>query len=500
VPYGAVTAPMSGTAAAGSRGSRGSAGAVAVAGALLFAFVIASPVVSLSVRPALRLAGLGALSSSPTVRIDPSVVTGTLPPSFWGIGQQTDVRLGSSQAGVVQASPARYVVWPAGAQGDGYDAKANLLHGGGGTAVRPAESEAAFASWCRSLGCRAILTVPGEINDPSYAAWEVGYTERTLGLHPAYWEIGNEPAHWRHFGIPWSEWRWTQNRNATPGSYARVVQSYVSAMKGVDPSIRILGLPGLGRGAQNETVWINATVRLNGPRLSGVAIHVYPAGHPNGGQEPLSRFFASLTGNGSLYRRVPADRAAMAAACRTCVGLQLLVTEWNSATVGSLSPSTEEWKYVNGFPEVAFVTATLVEAMKLHVANLDLFALEENYVGSLINSNTGGLRELGRLYTLLMPHVNSVILRTSVFVPGLYAVAALNPAHSTMTLLLANANAYSSETVELSGSGFWLAGAGHAWTWSGSTYDPVFHSWSAGHAPTEWVLPASGIALVEGSP
>src|SRR4029077_6850449 len=109
---------------------------------------------------------------------------------------------------------------------------------------------------------------PAEIDSPSTAAYDVAYTEQVLQFRPAYWEIGNEPAIWTHFQLPWSEWAPAQNLNATPVQFAQVVQRYVTAIHAVDPSAAIIGLGGVGTGAYGETPWITSTVRLNGPNLS----------------------------------------------------------------------------------------------------------------------------------------------------------------------------------------------------------------------------------------
>ena len=109
-----------------------------------------------------------------------------------------------------------------------------------------------FVTWCETFGCHAILELPAEIDDPSTAAYDVSYTERVLAFHPSYWEIGNEPAIWTHFEIPWSEWNASQAQNATPEQFAQVVPAYNIAIHSVDPSAPIIGLGGVGTGAFAE--------------------------------------------------------------------------------------------------------------------------------------------------------------------------------------------------------------------------------------------------------
>jgi hypothetical protein len=408
--------------------------------------------------------------------------------------------LGTAQSDVVNATPIRYVVWPAGDQADRYDVLQNRFYFDGGNSTVPPESEAAFAGWCRSVGCHAILTVPGEIDNASYAQAEVAYTENTLGFHPDYWQVGNEPARWIHFGLPWSAWNSSQKANATPVSYASAVGAYAAAMRAADPSVRILGLPGVGTGVVGETTWIEATVGLNGPNLSGVSIHVYPAGHASNGNESLATFLGSLTGAASLPARVPADRAAIAAACANCTGVRLFVTEMNSGSVSGLPASSPEVQFVSGYPDVPYIAAQTIQAMALNLTNMDLYALESTYAGSLINGTDGSLRPLYQLYAGLLPHVDDDLVATQLngAPGGLYAIAAENPATTNMTLLVANANPSASAVLDLAGSGFFAGGAGGAWTLDSSSPLPVRTEWAA-NAPSAWTVPPLGVALLVGS-
>jgi hypothetical protein len=418
----------------------------------------------------------------------------TIPTTFWGANVRPYYPLGSVQVSAFDARPIEYVRWPGGATADQYNYTANLIYQDNGNSYSPPSNESQFVAWCRFVGCQAILQLPGEINDPSTAAYYVHYTVSTLHFQPAYWEIGNEPALWTHYGTPWALWQTTQNLNATPGTYAQTVQSYAIAIRAVDPAAHLIGLPGVGTGGYNEPTWIQATVRLNGPNLSAVAIHVYPAGGATTGSNvSLSSFYSTLTGSGSLPYRVPRDRAAILAGCASCTNVLLLVTELGSGTSGGPYQS-----YMGGFGAVTYIAAEVAQAVQWHVPNVDLFALQANYSGSLLNASgiPSGVETLFRvLLSQLQPEVlNYTLSRT---LPGVYLVPTRNSLGTTYSLLAVNANASVAVRVGFAGSGFPSSNVGSAWTWDGTSRSPLLTTWIAGGGPSSFLLSPRSVLLIE---
>jgi hypothetical protein len=360
-------------------------------------------------------AGLGALplagAAMPPTELAPApsfVLTSAsahyvLSPSFWGVNVRPYAALTAGVATGVAATPLQVVRWPGGEVADQLNLSRNVIYHDDGSTYSPPGSFPAFAAWCSSLRCRAIIGLPGEIDSPSTAAYDVRYIEQVVGFHPAYYEIGNEPALWTHFGVPWSAWSTSQHLTATPASYAQVVRAYVEAIRSVDPAAQIIGLPGVGTGASAETAWIQATVAVNGPNLSAVAIHVYPAGPGPSGTPELGAFYGSLSGAGSLAQRLPADRAAILSACPSCHGLQLFVTELGEGTGGGSYDG-----FMAGAPGVTYLAAELAQGIEANLSNLDVFALQSTYPASLFASN-GAATPTGSLYETALralgPHV-----------------------------------------------------------------------------------------------
>jgi len=164
---------------------------------------------------------------------------------IWGTDLRPEYAAGAGLTTEIPGTPIEYFRWPEGTLADRFNMSTGVVYSP--SSVAPT-NESDFVNWCGSVGCHAILQLPVEINNPSMAAWEVDYTEHQLGFHPDYWEIGNEPGLWTHFNIPWAHWSGSKTSTVSPQTYAAVVQAYIAAMRGVDPTIQVVGLPGTGLG------------------------------------------------------------------------------------------------------------------------------------------------------------------------------------------------------------------------------------------------------------
>jgi hypothetical protein len=421
--------------------------------------------------------------------------------AFWGIDGNGALSSNASQADAINASPVNYVVWPGGDLGDRYDVLTNQVWSTDGTpsTVR-VTSEQQFVTWCESIGCHAILQVPGEIDNASLAAAVVNYTLNKLHFAPAYWEIGNEPALWTEWKIAWPYWGTSSPSRTSPTGYADEVQAYIAAMRAVNSSLQFIGLPGSGS-ERTEESYLNATVEVDGPDLAAVAIHVYPAGEGNESNPSLGQFYATLGGATSLTARVPEDRAAIAAACHgTCGPIPLFVTEFNSGTITGAGG----WDgYLNGTANVPYVAAEVAEGLNLSLANMDLYDDEStNYPGAWINATTGAIHPVETLYTALFPHLGTVDqpVAASPSPPRGFAVALTeNPTLGTWTLLAANANANETVRLNLSSLGFPAGTLAAHWLWNasaGAGSSPVEGNWTHG-SPNLWTLPPASVGLVE---
>jgi hypothetical protein len=415
--------------------------------------------------------------------------------SFWGVDFRATEPAGPVATAETSGTPLTFYRWPGGALADSVNMSSGTEYGNH-TQFQLLTNESEFVAWCESVECHSIFQVPGEINNSSTAAWEVYYTLHTLGFQPTYWEIGDEPQGWVHFNIPWPEWNSSQrDRIPNATTYARLEQRYIAAMQAeaglLGTELKFIGLPGEGDGDANEAKWINATVQLDGPQLSAMAIHVYPAGNGSEGPISLSRFFATLQDTHSISARAPVDEQLIRNACPTCAPIALLVDELGSGTTdaGNWTP------FMDSYPEVPYVTAELVQAMYDNVSSVELFALNSSYPGSLF-SGTGAAHPVDALYTSVLPHFEPMLLNRTLTnaLPGTYVAASDSPNDSSVTLLAANANVSASVQLNVSGLGFTGNATYTEWSWNNTTSS--VHS-STAHGPdSAWTLPPQGILLV----
>ena len=417
-----------------------------------------------------------------------------LPADFWGSTVPVDSSVVANESEFINASPARMLVWPGGGFGDRYDPIARTLYGDGGVGAAAASNATEFIELCREVGCQAIFQVPGEINSSTFAARCVTYIEQTLGFHPLYWEIGNEPALWDHFGLPWASWNATQEQAPTPQQYAQLVFRYAEAMRAVDPSIRILGLPGSGARGSAEAPWVSAVGAVDGAFISGLAIHAYPAGigpaHPS-----LSGFLSSVSDSSSLTSRLPLDRATLAAACRSCPALPWFVTELGSAVLsGTYDP------YVEGVPDAVYLGSEVVQALASNITNLDTFGVRFTNPGSWENT-TSVVHPSYTLFSGLLSRLGGRVqlLGVSGGVGGVYAVETVRSGTAPATdLFVVNANTSAAIQVATTALGNLASGPLETWNWNVSTAEPVASFWPQGLSRGVTVPPVS-LLLVEAS-
>jgi hypothetical protein len=100
------------------------------------------------------------------------------------------------------------------------------------------------------VGARPLIVVNGEIDDPQQAANLVAYYWQHCspvlgGVGPSgclrpYWEIGDSPATWKHFGVPLSQRQASDTFVITPDQYAALVVTYAAAMRRVEPDVKIV--------------------------------------------------------------------------------------------------------------------------------------------------------------------------------------------------------------------------------------------------------------------
>jgi hypothetical protein len=205
---------------------------------------------------------------------------GTVPATAYGLNQAVwDAQMNTpasvnllSQAGV------EMMRYPGGSYGDQYDWQTNTVTGG---YVAPGTDFDSFMSTVRAVGAQAILIANYGSGTPQEAADWVRYANITKGYHDEYWEIGNEQYGDGYYG---TDWETNDNTDKSPTAYAEGIIQYASAMKAVDPSIKIgavLTLPGNwpdGVVASSDTMdWNQTVLSIAGSAIDFAIVHYYPS-------------------------------------------------------------------------------------------------------------------------------------------------------------------------------------------------------------------------------
>jgi len=78
-----------------------------------------------------------------------------------------------------------------------------------------------FQAWCdsRTPHCQWLWFLPAEENNTTAAVHTAEYFHNVLKFVPTYWEFGNEPGAWTHYGENFTAWSTTDH--STPGAGVR---------------------------------------------------------------------------------------------------------------------------------------------------------------------------------------------------------------------------------------------------------------------------------------
>jgi hypothetical protein len=443
--------------------------------------------------------GLRVAAGDTNLSLSLSGSTFPLSPLFWGSTVSARARFLPSETDMLNSTPARVLVWPGGAAGDDFDPFTGMIYNTrNGTGTHAPTNESEFVDLCRAVACTAIVQLPGEIDNVTIAQQVVDYTQDTLGFTPAYYEIGNEPALWRHWQVPWTSWVGGTSPAPNATQYAQEVNAYIPAIRATGSTVPIIGLPGIGTAGVTYGSWVRATVALNGPNLSAVAIHMYPA---NTQSTSLAQFYASLVGPASLPARVGSVRQTIAETCPTC-NISLFVTE-----IGSALSHRSESIYADQFPGALDMAAQMVQAMDYNLTNLDLYASVFDTANSWFALD-GSVRPTYTVYSSILNHLGPVVDPVGLTLPNgsapdgsYFSVATIDPSDQDRAdLLVVNTNL--SQTISFTPAlpGVASSTPAEAWTWeNNSTSAPVGSFESAG-LPGSFSLPPQSLALFESYP
>ncbi len=206
---------------------------------------------------------------------------GTIPDTAYGLNSAVwDAQMNASDVqGLLQSAHIGALRYPGGSYGDIYHWQDNTAPGG---YVAPGTDFDAFMGTVKKIGAQPVLIANYGSGTPQEAADWVRYANVTKGYGAKLWEVGNELYGNGHYG---SGWEHDDHADTSPAAYGRNVVAYASAMKAVDPTVKVgavLTMPGNwpdGVMAGGESAdWNHTVIPLVAGKADFVIVHWYPGG------------------------------------------------------------------------------------------------------------------------------------------------------------------------------------------------------------------------------
>ncbi|OIJ90388.1 hypothetical protein BIV25_32135 [Streptomyces sp. MUSC 14] len=220
-------------------------------------------------------------STAVSVSVDAAQQLATIPST--GVGTNVAVydpnMTRSDIPGLLSAEGVGSVRYPGGSVADFYHWQTNTEEDGG--YVAPNTDFDTFMGTTRAAGAQPTITVDYGTGTPQEAASWVQYANVTKHYGVKYWEVGNEQYGNGEYG---SAWETDHHSSHSATTYANNVLQYISAMKAVDPSIKIGavlttpgGWPDGITGPGDTADWNHTVLSIVGSKIDFVIVHHYPS-------------------------------------------------------------------------------------------------------------------------------------------------------------------------------------------------------------------------------
>ena len=221
-----------------------------------------------------------ATTSPVNVTVNAREGLGTVPSTAYGLNQAVwDSQMNTQfSVNMLKQAGVGMMRYPGGSYGDIYHWQTNTAPGG---FVAQGTNFDSFMSTVQSVGAQAIIIANYGSGSPQEAASWVQYANITKGYHDQYWEIGNEQYGNGYYG---ADWETDNHASHSPAAYASNFMQYASAMKAVDPTIKIgavLTLPGNWPdsvvASTDSMDWNQTVLSQAGSAIDFVIVHYYPS-------------------------------------------------------------------------------------------------------------------------------------------------------------------------------------------------------------------------------
>jgi hypothetical protein len=334
-----------------------------------------------------------AATVSATVSVNAGGQVATVPGTGIGInGSVYDPNLKDAAVpGLLSSAGVKVIRFPGGSESDQYNWKTNtdVLSG-----AQQATSFDQYATMLSQAGAQGMITVnygtgdsvgaaesPAETGAQLAADW-VRYANITHNYNIKYWEIGNEIYGNGTYGAQWETDRHCASganpANCGPAVYAQNVKAYITAMKAVDPTIKIgvvLVAPGSWpdgvTSAGSPQPWNQTALSALGSQIDFADIHWYPQ-NPSNVTPPGPTDAGLLSDTAQISGIVSTLRSAMGQYAGNSA-IPISVTETNSV---SSNPGKQTVSIVNAL----YLDQDYLGWLSSGVTNVDWWQIHNNLV------------------------------------------------------------------------------------------------------------------------
>jgi alpha-N-arabinofuranosidase len=337
----------------------------------------------------------------------------------------------------------------------------------------------------RTIDANLLFTVNAGTGTAQEAADWVRYVERSDDNRVAFWEIGNE-LYMRDD---------MSGASMSPADYAKKVRSFSTAMRAVDPSIKIGAIGGLNYGRYSFISypdWTKTVLRQTGNDIDFIAVHnAYAPVLINAENEKPANVYSALLAAPILVGR---NLDALTDLIRkeapdSADRMEIAITEWGPFF--HVSPGSSWVDHVKTLGSALFVADTLrVFAERPKVTIATFFKLmEPTFMGWLGPRDGKYIPKPAFLaFELYTQHCFPQVLATQVSsptydspgagvvdavrdVPYLTALAAKDPNTARISVIVVNKHPTADITTDISASGIGAFSTGTRWTLTGKSLD-----------------------------
>jgi len=340
-----------------------------------------------------------------------------------------------------------------------------------------------FRAWCLSLTphCQWMANLPAEENDTQAAIHWADWFHTVLKFVPTYWEFGNEPEAWTHYGINFTKWSTSDSIAPTPAAYATMEKNYIAAVSAKYPSDHYIGIQAP---CACDPTMIAAVAQVNGQKVSALAYHNYP--WANNSSVSIAPFYQSLFTSKSVLDTSTHFRSLFNTSCVRCASLPIQVGEYQAGPVPTHSPFSDE------YGGAVFMAVSVIQAIEANISTFTVFQLSD-----LFNASDHSLAPEGVLYQQILDNLThgtayGVNITSALAPGGITAMYVRNGSREAM--LVVNTNVSRAVVVDLPTSLFPATLSGSYWYWSPRIATPGVHTTTL--LPTSFYLGQQSILLV----